>query len=373
MTAMSRLAPAHRGYEYQDLLVACRFVDVLLGKVIEARCDEKFFVDDRFDDLTTTDVAGSRERIQFKHTGNDDRPLTLERFTTDSRDLRLDRLFDSMLTERNGVGREARDLTFRVVLRDQAPTDPRLTAVLKPPVIDAGPFLPGMRMVRLGFDVVALWRQRGSNVYGSTEPSFAFLFTAEALLTYDDLEWACQHFVVEIGAPRASLDLTDPDVAEQLLLTRVRAEVGAEAYPNAERTAVDVAAAIVSAARASRQGLLVPTVDELLRRAQLRSDFGAVSRSHPVDRTLEVLRPTTVRHLVEVASERAREGGRLLVEGPPGRRLMSMSAATARTTSATAATPINPAVALAEVSPLLSSGHSMSSGHDILRVHGRDP
>jgi hypothetical protein len=30
VTAMSRLAPAHRGYEYQDLLVACRFVDILL-------------------------------------------------------------------------------------------------------------------------------------------------------------------------------------------------------------------------------------------------------------------------------------------------------------------------------------------------------
>jgi hypothetical protein len=41
MTTTSRLAPAHRGYEYQDLLVAARFVDVLLGIVTEARCDEK--------------------------------------------------------------------------------------------------------------------------------------------------------------------------------------------------------------------------------------------------------------------------------------------------------------------------------------------
>jgi hypothetical protein len=115
-----------------------------------------------------------------------------------------------------------------------------------------------------------------------------------------------------------SLDLTDPDLAEQLLLTRVRADVGAEAFPNADRTAIDVAVAMVSAARASRQGLLVPTVEELLRRAQLRSDFGAVSRSHPVDRALEVLRPTTVQQLVEAASERTSEGGWLLVAGPPG-------------------------------------------------------
>src|SRR6266516_789405 len=111
MTAMSRLAPAHRGYEYQDLLVACRFVDILLGNVIEARCDEKFFVGDRFDDLTTTDITGSRERTQFKHTYNDDRPLTLDTFTTDARGLRLDRLFASMIADRDGPGRKARDLT----------------------------------------------------------------------------------------------------------------------------------------------------------------------------------------------------------------------------------------------------------------------
>ena len=101
MKAVSRLAPAHRGYEYQDLLVACRFVDILLGIVIEVHCDEKSFVDDRFDDLTTIDVAGNRERTQFKHTDNDDRPLTLATFTTDNRGLRLDRLLASMLIDRD--------------------------------------------------------------------------------------------------------------------------------------------------------------------------------------------------------------------------------------------------------------------------------
>src|SRR3989304_10198550 len=159
MTVLSRLVPAHRGYEYQDLLVACRFVDLLLGDLVEARCDEKLFAGDQFDDLTTTDVDGRRERAQFKYTENDDRPLTLDTFTADGRGLRLDRLLHSMLADRDGPGSQATDSIFRVVLRDQVPIDPGLTAVLAPLPTDPGPFLTKMRTTRLGFDAAALWQQ----------------------------------------------------------------------------------------------------------------------------------------------------------------------------------------------------------------------
>lgn len=314
---MSRLAPAHRGYEFQDLLVACRFVDILLGKVVEARCDEKFFADDRFDDLTTTDVDGNRERAQFKHTENDDRPLTLDTFTTDRRGLRLDLLLHSMLADRDGPGSQASDTIFRVILRDQLPTDPKLMAVLAPSAPDPGPYIAAMRTTRFAFDAAALWQQKNGVDERELCP-FSFLFAGDTPLSYSNLEWCCGRLVLELDAPRASLDLTKPDAAEELLLTRVRADVGAEAFPNSDRRAVDVAAALISAARAARQGVLAPTSEELLRRAQLRSDFGAVSRSHPVDPTLEVRRPAAVRQLVDAVSERSADGGYLLVKGPPG-------------------------------------------------------
>ncbi len=208
MTSIYRLAPAHRGYEYQDLLVACRFVDVLLGSVLEARCDEKLFGDDRFDDLTTVDLDGIRERVQFKHTDDDDRPLTLDTFTKDQRRLRLDRLFDSMLTDRDGPGRAASAAVFRVALRDQSPTDPALTAVLKPGAREPGPFLAGTRTERLLFHAPALWEQRSTD---AGEPSpFAFLFSGDTAPSYDELEWICDRLIVEVGASRASLDLTEP-------------------------------------------------------------------------------------------------------------------------------------------------------------------
>jgi hypothetical protein len=49
---MTSLTAAHRGYEYQDLLVAYRLVDMVLGSVVQAHVDEKLIVGDRFDDLS---------------------------------------------------------------------------------------------------------------------------------------------------------------------------------------------------------------------------------------------------------------------------------------------------------------------------------
>ncbi len=315
---MRSLTAAHQGYEYQDLLVACRFVDMLLGTILHVDVDTKLVPDDRFDDLTTIDLGGNRERVQFKHTENDDRPLSLRTFTFDERGLRLDRLIATMIADRTGPGSDANALSFRIVLRDQAPSDPNLTAVLTPVGNDPGPFLPIMQTHRLGFDAIALWQQRVPVPESEAKHPFGFLFSAEAHLTFDDLQWACQHLIVEVGAPPASGDLTAPKIAEHMLLTRIRSEVGAELFPNTGRSAIDVSAAMISAARAAREGRLNVTAKELLRRSQLRSDFGAVSRAYPVDPTLEVLRSPAVQQLMEVTNELARGGGQLIVIGPPG-------------------------------------------------------
>ena len=106
--------------------------------------------------------------------------------------------------------------------------------------------------------------------------------------------------------------------AERLLLKRVRNEVGAGNYPNADRSDIDVAEALIRSARAVRQRSMTVTTSELLRRAQLRSDFGAVARAHPVDRAIEVPRPTTVAKLVQQATAAADEGKIILLVGPPG-------------------------------------------------------
>ncbi len=318
---MNSLTAAHRGYEYQDLFVACRLVDVLLGSVVEARVDQKLVDGDVFDDLTTAGADGSRERVQFKHTDRNDRPLTTGSFTNDERQLRLDKVFAAMLADRDGPGVGAAQQTFRVVLRDTLPTDSHLTAVLRPAVSDPGPFLPTLRTVRFAFDADALWAQmEQSSVEGSDsgDGRFAFLRDPATPLAYSDLLWACGHLFVEVVAPAASRDLTSPGPAEDLLLSRVREDVGAGLFPNQDRDPVDVAAAIIGIARFARQGSHVVTGEEILRRAQLQTDFGAVARKHPVDPSVQVPRSTAAQQIVSTASKLAEAGGALLAVGPPG-------------------------------------------------------
>ncbi len=315
------LAAAHRGYEYQDLLVALRLVDVMLGSIEQTHIDKKLIPNDRFDDLTTVDATGRRERVQVKHTDNADQPLTASTFTNDARGLRLSRLISAVLADRDSGGAQAKEYSFRIVMRDAPPTGAGLLSVLRPANPDPGPFLPGMDTVRMRFSSEALWEQRGAataNPLGDTPLPVFLQEEDEETATRSDLDWVCQRLVVEVAAPAASLDLTRPAAAERLLLDRVRNEVGAGIYPNAGRPAVDVAEALIRSARAARQDSLLVTASELLRRAQLRSDFGAVARAHPVDKATEVPRAPTVADLIQTTTVATDNGKVLLLVGPPG-------------------------------------------------------
>src|SRR5439155_23490954 len=89
-------------------------------------------------------------------------------------------------------------------------------------------------------------------------------------------------------------------------------------HPHRDRSAIDVAEGVIRAARSARQGGLALTAVELMRRVQLRNDFGAVARAHPVDRALEVSRALTVDDVVHAAEAAANDGRSLLVVGPQG-------------------------------------------------------
>ncbi|MDX8031741.1 ATP-binding protein [Lentzea sp. BCCO 10_0856] len=317
---MPSLQAAHRGYEYQDLLSASRLVDLVLGTVSAAYVDVKQVGDDRFDDLTIVTTDGRRERTQFKHTDNDDKPLAVETFTTDGRDLRIDRLVAAAVADRDGPGSSAADLAFRVVLRDTGPVHEALTAVMVLADPDPGPFVAGMRTQRLRFDVDRLWPLELPQevATGAGRDRFAFLRSGPKAVDRGDLAWLCARLVIEVEAPRSSGIMVDPGPAERILLTRVRAEIGAESYPNAGRSAEDVAEAFATFARQARQGISMPTAAGMLQRAQLRRDFGAVSRAHPVDRSLEVARPRTVADIQTAAQRAASEGVPLVLTGSPG-------------------------------------------------------
>lgn len=316
---MGNLAAAHRGYGYQDLLVAARLVDVMLESVVTVLVDRKLVADDRFDDLTTVSATGHRERTQFKYTDSECQALTLATFTNDNRGLRLDRLVGAALADRDGPGADASDVTFRVVLADSRPLDERLLEVLEPASPDPGPYLPGFSSFRMRFKPANLWPESSDAGTAKRSGAHLFSFLRQGIGRVDraDLEWVCARLVIEVEAPAATLDLTSPGSAELVLLARVGEEIGAGLHPNADRSVVDVAGDLVTAAGAARQGSS-PTRDELLRRTRIRHDFGAVARLNPVDKLAEVPRPSAVEDLARAASSAAASGHPLLAVGPPG-------------------------------------------------------
>lgn len=313
--SLSPLDAAHRGYDYQDLLSALRLIDVLLGRLQVTNVDEKLFDGDLFDDLTTLDAENRRERFQFKHR---DAPtsLSLSLLTTQDRDLKLDAVLACALTDRDGPGVAATSSRYRIVLRDGSP-EARLQPFVRPSNPDPGPFSVGFRSSRYHLDADKCWPRvlPTPHLRRANDP---FVFLRSAGFARDDFEWLCNHLVIEVNAPEASFDLTRPGPAEEILLDRIRREVGAESYPNQDRSALDIAQALIATAKAARQRRCQPTLPEILSRTRLRSDFGAVSRAHPVDASREVTREGAVLEVVARAQSAAALERPLLLVGPPG-------------------------------------------------------
>lgn len=296
------LRPTHLGYGYQDLLTAIRLVDVVLGRATTVVVDTKMFEGDRFDDLTSAWRTGGRERLQIKHTA-DERDLSPKDFRSDRRGLRLDKVVTSVVQDL----RDHTDSTYRLVLRDMQPNDPDLTAVLVPAdaTTDPGPVLHGLSSTRMRFDAVALratdpWRSSLSEVDDET------------------LRRVCEVLVLDVGMPACSLDIRDPGPAEQALLRRVADELGAGRPPNRHRTPEDVALALIEAAKAARSLNGRVTAAELLPRLDLAVDFGAVHEGHPVDRSVEISRPTVLDGVATVVQKSAASGSAVVLTGGPG-------------------------------------------------------
>lgn len=306
------LQNAHSGYEYQDIFTALRFVDVLLARTDDVTVDAKLFTGDRFDDLTSVWTDGLRTREQVKHS-NGAPALEFKIFTQDGRDCRLDKLVASALADhrQNNTGHD--NYEYRIVMTNMPPTDDLASALMHESTIQSRQ--PGFTSKCYRLKVAELWpaggtvKRRWKNIVDEA---------TKAGLTRDDFIWFTEHFVLELEAPLASFDLTRPGPAENILLNRLTQEVGAEIYPNADRSAIDVAARLIAAARAARAGGKDTSRKALLRRTGLRDDFGRVAKAYPVDKMQEIEIKEIANEFVAKAERALNNRTPLLVLGPPG-------------------------------------------------------
>jgi hypothetical protein len=295
------LRPTHHGYAYQDLITGIALVDLMLGTAESFTVDTKGFEGDRFDDLTIGYRTGQRVRIQIKHTTLE-RELSKDSFSGDGRSLRLDLLFEALLSDLS----QHPGTEYRVVVRDGNP-DEDLAAVLKPvrATDDPGDPVPGLSTIRFKFDPTALrltspWKTRLST------------FTEEQIHT------ACKHLTIDTSAPASTIDFSAPGPAERVLLWRVIEELGAGRTPNTHIAPEYAALALAHAATGARALDGNVARERVLPQVGLTTDFGAVAEGHPIEAAVVVPRTDAgveVRQQVDAA---APNGGRVVVTGEPG-------------------------------------------------------
>lgn len=295
------LRATHYGYTYQDLITGVALVDLLLGTAVAVRVDTKGFDADRFDDITISYRTGKRTRVQIKHTLQE-RELSKATFSSDGRSLKLNHLFDSLLSDLKAHP----GTDYRVIVRDGNP-DKDLAEVLRP--IDAVPEVsdpfPGITTQKYKFNADRLrqcspWKKLVDD------------------LDDEQLRLACDQLTIDTSAPASSIDMTAPGPAELALLRRVTEELGAGRPPNTSRAPEDVALAFAYAATAARARTGDVTREAIAPRIGLTTDFGAVVEGHPVEKALAVTRTGAIATLRKHIDSAARDGQRIVLTGEPG-------------------------------------------------------
>lgn len=254
------LRPAHRGYRYQDILVALHLAHAIVDNPSRILIDKKLFDRDDFDDYTVEGTSSSA-RIQIKHSENRNKPLEFADFHQ-SGELALYSLIRSF-----EKGREFSPCTLRATVTWKAPLERRLLDVLIPVDSLPGPISAFTRTFR--FNATAVWPKSGNPV-----------FTGFEGIEQDTFSQFCDHFVIECEAPSASLDLTSPGVIENLLLSFLSERIGIGAPPNRTSTPLDVAIRLVDFANINRDKDV--QVSQILQHLQLKTDFGSIPQSFPI-------------------------------------------------------------------------------------------
>jgi adenylate kinase family enzyme len=296
------LGPTHHGYLYQDLITGIALVDLLLGTAENITVDTKGFDGDRFDDLNIAYTGAKRVRVQIKHT-TADRALSKDTFSADGRNLKLNKLLDSLLHDLA----TSPGTTYRIVVRDKKPDDD-LGVVLKPvdPTSRPGDPLPGVTTSKYRFEPDAL---RVNKPWVNLVKH----------LSDDQLRAACASLIVDTDAPASTISFADPGPAERALLRRVTEELGAGRTPNTDVSPAFAAHALVLAATAARVVDTGTALRELIEpRLGLRVDFGAVAEGHPIEAAVAVPREGAAAEVGSHIDATAPAGGRVVVEGEPG-------------------------------------------------------
>ena len=295
----------HEGYEYQDYFTVSIILQLMLRQTsAEIVIDRKDFRGDKFDDLKVK-MPNCTTEYQIKYSDNESsHKLTKADFSNgNGHDTALCDLFASWKMRQESEN----DTQIKLCLAWNKPSDDDSIVDFLISIQDQSLPFPTVAFV---FDGNLFWPE------GKQPPKTWKKFNSaikEGLIDREDFLAFCNELTIILEMPKASLDLKNPGVIENVIIKQVE-KLGIGIYPNDHLNVEEVIYKIateVKRARAMGNRLCIST---LMGRLGLIKDYGKFDQRFPVDSAHKVMLDDEIERLHGTI----RNSKRVIITGNPG-------------------------------------------------------
>lgn len=300
---------AHEGYEYQDLLT-CYFI---LKEALSGNLDSIFSIDkknvsnDRFDDIVLKNKNGI-QRKQCKYSREDvGKVLTKSELSADSNyKVALHRLYESWKNLR-GPNTE-----FRLCLAWGEPIDDNITRVLIEQSSDISSFSTFPTKV-FKIDLDKLWIEKTySNPSKFNRWDSLKAYVTQHNTDRQDFKKFCDDLLIEVECPKASLDFTNPNNLEKILIEQAK-KLGIGQYPNNDTSVNNFLVRFAKLTGNYRTRSAEVTVKEVLIGLKVKTDFGKIDQKFDIDPILNITSDSSNDSFLKMI-----ENKKIILLGEPG-------------------------------------------------------
>ena len=295
----------HEGYEYQDYITVSIILQLMLHQTdSELIIDRKDFSGDKFDDLK---VKTPNDNTEFQIKYSDDErthKLTKDDFANgNGHDTALCDLFISWKTRKESEN----DTQIKLCLAWNSPTDDDpIVEFLKPIQEQSLPF----SVAAYSFNGEVFWPVEKLPPQNWRKFNMAI---KSGLIDREDFLAFCNELTIILEMPKASLDLKNPGVLENVIIRQAE-KLGVGIYPNDALNIEDIIYKLAAEVKHSRAMGNKLYTNILVGRLGLIMDYGKFDQRFPVDSAHQII----LSDEIESLHREIRNSKRVIITGNPG-------------------------------------------------------
>ncbi|MVP00477.1 NACHT domain-containing protein [Paenibacillus lutrae] len=271
------LLDAHKGYEYQDLLTAYHFINMLLTDDSPIfKVDQKESENDKFDDLTII-TSNSIMKRQVKY--SESKIFKKADLSSEKYDLALDTLFRSWQELPQDKNIDIRICLAWELLEDSQDLD----FLVEQDIIN---IYQSNDVKILKINLEKIWPSDGI-----PNSSWRRLRGKSTEIDRREFENFINDLTIEVNLPKSSTDFANPGDLENLVIKSLRL-FGVGKFPNDKKSVIDVAMNLIYIIKGLRARGEVIELTKVIFDLGLMKNYGNIEQSFKIDREINVLNST---------------------------------------------------------------------------------